>query len=101
MLYSRRSLRGQSMGIAVTKMIGTALVSIAFTVHPLEHAHSVLLRRRGLRGRPGCVCTGAGTGRTRTRVRTGLAGHDGPLRARHTGSRQPGQLSSCPLTGTP
>ncbi len=43
MLYSRRSLRGQSMGIAVTKMIGTALVSIAFTVHPLEHAHSVLL----------------------------------------------------------
>lgn len=43
MLYNRRSLRGQSMGIAVTKMAGTAFVSIAFTVYPLQHAHSVLL----------------------------------------------------------
>lgn len=43
MLYNRRSLRGQSIGIAITKMVGTALVSITFTVHPLHHAHSVLL----------------------------------------------------------
>lgn len=34
MLYSRRSLRGQSLGIAVSKMLGTAFASLGVYLHP-------------------------------------------------------------------
>lgn len=43
MVYRRRSLRGQSMSIAMCKMLGTALASLAFYLYsPLSH-RSVLL----------------------------------------------------------
>ena len=43
MLYRRRSLRGQSMSIALCKLLGTALASLAFYLYsPLSH-RSVLL----------------------------------------------------------
>ena len=34
MLYRRRSLRGQSPGIALCKMLGTGMASLAFLVAP-------------------------------------------------------------------
>ncbi len=43
MWYRRRSLRGQSIGIAICKLLGTALASLAFSLSsPLSH-QSVLL----------------------------------------------------------
>ena len=43
MWYRRRSLHGQSIGIAICKLLGTALASLAFSLYsPLSH-HSVLL----------------------------------------------------------
>lgn len=43
MLYQRRSLRGQSMNIAVCKFIGTALASLAFFLYVDVFRESVLL----------------------------------------------------------
>lgn len=43
MLYARRSLAGQSMGIAVAKLVGTACASLAFVLRPVDHPDSVLL----------------------------------------------------------
>jgi hypothetical protein len=43
MLRSRGSLRGQSVGIALSKMGGTALASFAFYFHNPDYAGSVLL----------------------------------------------------------
>ncbi len=43
MLRSRGSLRGQSVGIALLKMGGTALASFAFYFHDPDYAGSVLL----------------------------------------------------------
>ena len=43
MLYARRSLRGQSVSIALLKMGGTALASVAFYFYNPEYDGSVLL----------------------------------------------------------
>ncbi len=43
MLYSRRSLRGQSVSIALLKMGGTALASFAFYFYNPEYEGSILL----------------------------------------------------------
>lgn len=43
MLYRRRSLRGQSLGIAVCKLIGTALASSAFYLYSSLSHHSPVL----------------------------------------------------------
>ncbi len=43
MLYSRRSLRGQSVPIAVLKLGGTALASLAFYFFNPQYAGSILL----------------------------------------------------------
>jgi hypothetical protein len=43
MLYRRRSLRGQSMSIAICKLIGTALASLAFYLYSSLSHQSVLL----------------------------------------------------------
>jgi hypothetical protein len=43
MLYSRGSLRGQSLSIALTKMGGTAIASVAFLFFSLGYERSVLL----------------------------------------------------------
>jgi peptidoglycan/LPS O-acetylase OafA/YrhL len=43
MLYARRSLRGQSVSIALLKMGGTALASFAFYFYNPEYDGSVLL----------------------------------------------------------
>lgn len=45
MLYSRRSLRGQSLGIAVTKLLGTIFASLGVYFHPPlpEYSRSALL----------------------------------------------------------
>ena len=43
MLYSRRSLRGQSVWIALSKMAGTALASFAFYFYDPDYEGSVLL----------------------------------------------------------
>jgi hypothetical protein len=43
MLYSRRSLRGQSLGIALTKTGGTTLASVAFLFYSVGYEESVLL----------------------------------------------------------
>jgi hypothetical protein len=43
MLYSRKSLRGQSLSIALTKMGGTALASAAFLFFSVGYEESVLL----------------------------------------------------------
>ena len=43
MLYRRRSLRGQSLGIAVCKLVGTGLASLAFALYTSISHHSVLL----------------------------------------------------------
>jgi hypothetical protein len=43
MLYRRRSLRGQSMSIALCKLLGTALASMAFYLYSPLSQHSVLL----------------------------------------------------------
>jgi hypothetical protein len=42
MLYRRRTLRGQSLGIALCKLLGTALASLAFLIAPFA-IHSPLL----------------------------------------------------------
>ncbi len=43
MLYRRRSLRGQSLSIALCKCFGTALASLAFFLYAAISQHSVLL----------------------------------------------------------
>ena len=43
MLYRRRSLRGQSRGIALCKLLGTALASLAFSRYTAISQRSVLL----------------------------------------------------------
>ena len=43
MLYRRRSLRGQSLGIAVCKLLGTACASLAFYLYTAISHHSMLL----------------------------------------------------------
>ena len=43
MLYSRGSLRGQSLNIALTKTGGTALASVAFLFFSVDYERSVLL----------------------------------------------------------
>src|SRR3712207_4362408 len=43
MLYARKSLRGQSLSIALLKMGGTALASFAFYFHNPEYDGSILL----------------------------------------------------------
>ena len=43
MLYGRKSLRGQSLSIALTKMGGTALASFAFLFFSVSYEESVLL----------------------------------------------------------
>lgn len=43
MLYARRSLRGQSCPIAISKMLGTALASIAFYLYSPLSEGSILL----------------------------------------------------------
>jgi hypothetical protein len=43
MLHGRRSTRGQSLGIAVTKLAGTGLISLAFAFFPPMFAGSPLL----------------------------------------------------------
>src|SRR5919206_1646864 len=43
MLYSRRSLRGQSVWIALSKIAGTALASVAFYFYDPDYDGSVLL----------------------------------------------------------
>jgi hypothetical protein len=43
MLYRRGSLRGQSIAIAVSKLLGTALASLAFFLYTTISHHSVLL----------------------------------------------------------
>ncbi len=43
LLYRRRSLRGQSRGIAVCKLVGTALASLAFARYTAISHHSALL----------------------------------------------------------
>jgi predicted nucleic acid-binding protein len=42
MLYRRRSLRGQSLSIAICKMLGTSMSSLAFLIAPFTN-HSTLL----------------------------------------------------------
>jgi hypothetical protein len=44
MLYRRRSLRGQSLGIAVGKLAGTGLASLAFYLYSTLSHHSPLLQ---------------------------------------------------------
>ena len=43
MLYRRQSLRGQSLGIALCKLIGTLLASITFFLYIPQFHHSILL----------------------------------------------------------
>ncbi|EFH84481.1 hypothetical protein [Ktedonobacter racemifer] len=43
MLFRRRSLRGQSMSIALCKLLGTACASLAFYLYSAPWHHSVLL----------------------------------------------------------
>jgi hypothetical protein len=43
MLYARRSLRGQSVFIALSKMLGTGLASLAFYLYSPLSEGSVLL----------------------------------------------------------
>lgn len=43
MLYRRGSLRGQSIAIAISKLLGTALASLAFFLYTAISHHSVLL----------------------------------------------------------
>ena len=43
MLYRRRSLRGQSLGIAICKLIGTGLASLAFYLYSSLSHHSLVL----------------------------------------------------------
>jgi len=43
MLYRRRSLRGQAMSIAICKLLGTALASLAFFLYTAISHRSVLL----------------------------------------------------------
>jgi hypothetical protein len=43
MLYRRRSLHGQSISIAICKLLGTALASLAFYLYTRISHHSVLL----------------------------------------------------------
>lgn len=43
MLFRRRSLRGQSMSIALCKLLGTACASLAFYLYSVPWHHSVLL----------------------------------------------------------
>jgi peptidoglycan/LPS O-acetylase OafA/YrhL len=43
MLYARRSLRGQSVPIAISKMLGTALASLAFYLYSPLSQGSILL----------------------------------------------------------
>lgn len=43
MLYHRRSLRGQSIWIALSKLVGTALASVAFSLHADIVERSILL----------------------------------------------------------
>jgi hypothetical protein len=43
MLYRRRSLRGQSISIAIGKLLGTALASLSFVLYTAISHHSVLL----------------------------------------------------------
>jgi hypothetical protein len=43
MLYRRKSLRGQSLGIAVSKMLGTALASLAFILYADRFRGSALM----------------------------------------------------------
>ena len=43
MLYARRSLRGQSVPIAISKMLGTALASLAFYLYSPLSEGSILL----------------------------------------------------------
>lgn len=43
MLFRRRSLRGQSLSIAVCKCVGTAFASLAFYLYSAPWHHSVLL----------------------------------------------------------
>ncbi len=43
MLYRRRSLRGQSLSIALCKLFGTAMASLAFFLYAAISQHSVLL----------------------------------------------------------
>ena len=43
MLYRRRSLRGQSISIALCKLIGTALASLAFVLYVERFQQSILL----------------------------------------------------------
>src|SRR4051812_5154247 len=43
MLYARRSLRGQSVFIALSKMLGTGLASVAFYLYATVSQGSVLL----------------------------------------------------------
>jgi hypothetical protein len=43
MLYARRSLRGQSVSIAILKMGGTALASFAFYFYNPAYDDSILL----------------------------------------------------------
>jgi hypothetical protein len=44
MLYRRTSLRGQSLGIAVGKLVGTGLASLAFYLYSTLSHHSLLLQ---------------------------------------------------------
>lgn len=43
MLYRRKSLRGQSLGIAISKMVGTALASLAFVLYADRFRGSALM----------------------------------------------------------
>ncbi|MEW2581025.1 hypothetical protein [Streptomyces syringium] len=43
MLYSRGSSKGQSVGIAVCKLVGTAVVALSFALYPSAFPHSPLL----------------------------------------------------------
>jgi hypothetical protein len=43
MLFRRGSLRGQSLAIALCKLIGTAFASLAFYLYSVPYHHSVLL----------------------------------------------------------
>jgi hypothetical protein len=44
MLYARQSTKGQSVGIAVGKLAGTGLISLAFVLYPPMIAGSALIR---------------------------------------------------------
>jgi hypothetical protein len=44
MLYRRKALRGQSISIAVCKLIGTACASLAFYLYSTLSQHSILLQ---------------------------------------------------------